>query len=104
MTTNLSYEEAKKLVQAEKPKENYMILPFGYDTKFVVPYKDGVAIITALANAEVYEKSYSSPTKISPIEVESFSPTLLSKDEYQRIKMAMLLQVNPDDLKKAATP
>lgn len=104
MTTNLSYEEAKKLVQAEKPKENYMILPFGYDTKFVVPYKDGVAIITALANAELYERSYSSPPRISPIEVDSFGPTLLSKDEYQRIKMAMLLQVHPDELKKAATP
>ena len=104
MATNLSYEEAKKLVQAEKPKENYMILPFGYDTKLIVPYKDGVAIISALANAELYARSYSSPTKILPIEVGTFSPTLLSKDEYQRIKMAMLLQVHPDELKKAATP
>lgn len=104
MTTNLSYEEARKLVQAEKPKENYMILPFGYDIKLVVPYKDGVAIISALANAELYERSYSSPTKIHPIEVDSFSPALLSKDEYQRIKMAMLLQVHPDELKKTQIP
>lgn len=100
----MTFEEAKKLVQSEKPKENYMILPFGYGCKLVVPYKDGVAIINALVNAEQYDKSYSSPTTITPIEVDSFSPSLLSKDDYQRIKMAMLLQVHPDDLKKAATP
>lgn len=100
----MTFEEAKKLVQAEKPKDNYMILPFGYDRRFVVPYKDGVAIINALANAEQYEKSYGSPTTIIPIEVDSFSPSILSKDDYQRIKMAMLLQVHPDDLKKTAKP
>lgn len=100
----MNFEEAKKLVLAEKPKENYMIIPFGYGNQLIVPYKDGVAIIGALANAEQYEKAYSKPTTIVPMEASSFTPSILSKDEYQRIKLAMLLQVDPEELKKASTP
>lgn len=99
----MTLEEARKIVQAEKPKDNYMLIPFGYDQKYVVPFKDGVAIINALVNAELFEKSCGFPTKIGPIDPDTFTPSILSKDDYQRIKMAMLLQVHPDELKKAST-
>ena len=100
----MTLDEARKYVQADKPKENYMILPFGYDQKLVVPYKDGVTIISALINAELYVKQYGSPTQITSMEVDCFTPTILSKEEYQRIKMGMLLNVHPDSLKDSKTP
>lgn len=93
--------EAQKKVRAEKPKENYMLIPLGYDSKYIVPYKDGVAILTALANAEKYEHSYSSNTKITPIAQDDFCPTILSSTEYELIKMANLLKVSVESLRNS---
>lgn len=96
----MEFEEAKKTVQAEKVKENYMLIPMGYDHHFLVPYKDGIAIVAALANAEKYIKSYSGKTRISPIEKDEFHPTILSRKEYELIKIANLLQVDVETLKE----
>lgn len=96
----MEFEEAKKAVQAEKAKENYMIIPMGYDTHFLVPYKDGIAIVAALANAEKFIKSYSDKTRISVIDKEDFRPTILSRKEYELIKIANLLQVDVETLKE----
>ena len=91
-------EEALKKVQAEKPKDNFMVVNIGYDNKIVVPYKDGMAIIAALVNAEELKEGYSEKTRITEFDRHSFNPKILSRAEYERIKMAMLLNVDPKDL------
>lgn len=91
-------EEALKKVQAEKPKDNFMVVNIGYDNNVVVPYKDGLAIVAALVNAEILTEGYSEKTRITEFNRHTFNPKVLSRAEYERIKMAMLLNVDPKDL------
>lgn len=95
----MEFEEAKKKVRADKPKENFMLIPFGYDRNYVVPYKDGISIMTALANAERLITNYGEKTRITGLERNEFSPQILSHHEYELIKIANLLQVDYKDLK-----
>lgn len=98
----MEFEEAKKKVRADKPKENFMLIPFGYDRNYLVPYKDGVSIITALANAERLVNNYGEKPRITGIDRTEFSPQILSHREYELIKIANLLQVDYKDLKDSA--
>ena len=91
-------EEALKKVQSEKPKDNFMLVNIGYDNNVIVPYKDGLAIVAALANAELLQEGYSEKTRITEFDRRTFNPKILSRAEYERIKMAMLLGVEPKDL------
>ena len=91
-------EEALKKVQSEKPKDNFMVVNIGYDSKIVVPYKDGLTIIAALVNAEELKEGYSEKTRITEFDRNTFNAKVLSRAEYERIKMAMLLNVDPKDL------
>ena len=95
-----NFAEAEKQVKAEKQKENMMVIPFGYDHKIVVPYKDGVKIIEALANAEVLKEEYSELPHFTGIERLHLNPTLMSRDEYELIKLASVLRVDYKELKK----
>ena len=96
----IRYEDAAKQVKAEKPKENLMVIPFGYDYKIVLPYKDGVKVIEALANAEVLKEEYSELPHFTGIERHHLNPTLMSRDEYELIKIASVLKVDYKELKK----
>ena len=91
-------EEALKKVQSEKPKDNFMLINIDYSNNIIVPYKDGLAIVAALVNAEILKEGYSEKTRITEFDRHSFNPKVLSRAEYERIKMAMLLNVDPKDL------
>lgn len=94
------FEDVAKQVKAEKPKENLMVIPFGYDHKIVLPYKDGVKIIEALANAELLKEEYGEIAHFTGIERHHINLTLMSRDEYELIKIASVLQVDYKELKK----
>ena len=94
------FEDVAKQVKAEKPKENLMVIPFGYDHKIVLPYKDGVKIIEALANTEVLKEECGEIAHFTGIERHHLNPTLMSRDEYELIKIASVLQVDYKELKK----
>ena len=94
-----NFAEAEKQVKAEKQKENMMMIQFDYGHKLVVPYKDGVKIIEALANAEVLKEEYGQPTYLSGVERDHFNPTIMSREEYELIKIGALLKVDYKDLK-----
>lgn len=96
----IRYEDAAKQIKAEKPKENLMVIPFGYDHKIVVPYKEGVKIIEALASAEVLKEEHGEFPYFTGIGRHHISPTLMSRDEYELIKIASVLQVDYKTLKK----
>ena len=104
----MNYEDALKKLKAEKPKDNFMILEFGYDTKFVMPHKHGVAMLEALTNAERLREGYGDPKRITEIERDSVISRVMSHQEYERFKIAGLLNISPDEVKefadKAANP
>ena len=93
-----NFAEAEKQVKAEKQKENMMVIPFDYG-QMVVPYKDGLKIIEALANAEVLKEEYGQPTYLTGVERHHFNPTIMSREEYELIKIGALLKVDYKELK-----
>lgn len=99
MVDTANYTSAAKKVQAKKPKENYMVLEFSY-TKLVLPYKDGLVFMTALLNAEELTDPYSGEHRIGPVKRDVVKSSLMSYQDYERIKIANLLGVTPDDLKE----
>ncbi len=74
-------EEALKKVQAEKPKDNFMLVNIGYDNNVIVPYKDGLAIVAALGNAQLLQEGYSEKTRITEFDRRTFNPKILLADE-----------------------
>ena len=94
-----NFAEAEKHVKAEKQKENMMVIPFDYGHKLVVPYKDGVKIIEALSNAEILKEEYGQLPYIAGVERHHFNPTIMSREEYELIKIGALLKVDYKELK-----
>ena len=93
----LNYAKARKEIQARKPKSNYLLVDFAYDKKYILPYEDGIKLMAMLEKAEQLYKEYGKPARIQGIrghiECHTFSP-----QEYERIKMAALLQVDPESI------
>ena len=101
MTTQTSetpnYAKAREDVNARKPKSNYLLVDFAYDKKYILPYEDGIKLMAMLEKAEQLYKEYGKHARIQGIrghiECRTFSP-----QEYERIKIAALLQVDPESI------
>jgi hypothetical protein len=100
----MDYAEASKKVGADKPKENLMLIEVAYDKKLLLPYKDGVAFMAAFSNAELLIEEYGTNTRIGEIDKHSVRCAVFSSKEYQRIKIAALLGMSPDEVKQYETP
>lgn len=73
-----------------------VIIEFGYSTKFVLPYDDGIELMSKFKNAEEWNSDdYKNPT-IKPLE-SSPTLTLLSKEKYQEMKTLHLLGLPKDN-------
>lgn len=96
----MNYKEAVKETQSRKAKENYCVVHFDYNTKYVMPYKDGVALLNALTVVEQLSDSYSNQGRITEVDPNVFKLTLLSPEQYQRYKIAALLNVSVHDVEK----
>lgn len=94
----MDYDEALKKVQGTKPKENYMMVTLSYGNKIILPYKDGVTLMTALASAEQLHEPYDGQHRISGIERDSITSAVMAHGEYVRIKIAALLGVKPSEV------
>lgn len=88
---------AVKTVRARKGKPNFMLVTLSYSKNYILPYADGIKMMEALANAEQLFGEYKKPTTIQSI-AEKVEFTTFSSAEYERIKTAMLLGVNSDDI------
>ena len=96
----MEYADAVKRVKAEKPKENYVLIEFGYDCKILVPHKDGLDILAGLVNAEKYSDHYQKPTRITEFSKDLIKTTFMSSSEYQRHKIAAMLNITADEVKE----
>ncbi len=96
----MDINEAIKKVRTEKPKDNLMVLEFGYDHKIILPHKDGSTILAALLNAERLRESYGDPTRVTELERDMVKIQTMSYAEYERIKVAALLHLTPNEVKE----
>jgi hypothetical protein len=96
----MEFKEALKKVQSSKVKENMIVVELSYDKKLVMPYSQGIALLSALENSEQLTENYSEKKKtitgLSPKEIKF---TVMSRNEYEQIKIAMLLNVSLEDVK-----
>lgn len=99
----MEYLEAVKKVQAKKPKENYMVIKLDYNTHIVLPHSAGMSFMNALAHAEILKEPYNEPHRIVEFDRSAITTHLMSADEYERFKIAALLNVTPDEVKQYAT-
>ncbi len=96
----MDYKEALKTVQARKIKENYLVITFGYDKKFILPHKDGITLLAALAQAEQLKDPYKEPHTISGLDRDAYSTTSLSHHEYELYKIASLMRIPIEELRE----
>lgn len=97
----MDYTEARKLAQADKPKENFLKVQVDYNRWVVLPYKAGLQFLDALSHAQEFKAPYNAPPYIGPLQGDLFIAAPISASEFERYRIAMLLQVSMDDLAKA---
>lgn len=90
--------EAQKKLKAEKPKEPRLLIAFGYDKRFVLPYQAGVEVLKHLAAAETLNDRYSSRRYLTPVDKDTLEATPFSGQEYEAIKLAAILNMSVDEL------
>ena len=78
----------------KKLPDSFAILEFGYSTKYVMPYTEGVQVMAAFANAEKYDSSDYENHKIVPMD-ESPTLSILSKDKYKELLLRALTSEPP---------
>lgn len=94
----MDYAQAVKEIESLKKgsKPPFLKITFHYDKRYVFPYKEGIAFVSALEHAEQVFESYREPSNIgeldSPIEI---SP--MSYKEYMAYKVSNLLQISLED-------
>ena len=97
----MDYQQALKQIQASKKeaKPPYLLVSFGYDRNYVFPYKEGLAFLAVMENAEQLEETYNKPSNIgeltSSIQVRPFTQT-----EYMSYKLSNLLQISLEDARQ----
>ena len=97
----MDYQQALKQIQASKKeaKPPYLLVSFGYDRNYVFPYKEGLAFLAVMENAEELKETYNKPSNIgeltSSIQVSPFTQT-----EYMSYKLSNLLQISLEDARQ----
>ena len=94
----MDYKEALKKVQVKKEKEPFMVFKMAYDLNLIVPHKDGVDLMNALSNAEQLHIPYNAQHHIGEVKRDQISITTMSREEYERYKIAGLLSITPDEV------
>ena len=100
----MDYQQALKQIQASKKeaKPPYLLVSFGYDRNYVFSYKEGLAFLGALEDAEQLEESYSKPSNIGELS-SSIQVRPLTHTEYMSYKISNLLQISLQDARDMQT-
>ena len=96
-----AYTSALAKVKAENPANNYLCIEIDNGLKIVLPYIDGMTLMTALNNAEQLDERYGDPGRINPLERRSICSFILSGVDYQYYKMAALLNMTFEELRSS---
>ena len=100
----MDYQQALKQIQASKKeaKPPYLLVSFGYDRTYVFSYKEGLAFLGALEDAEQLEESYSKPSNIGEL-TSSIEVRPITNTEYMSYKISNLLQISLQDARDMQT-
>jgi hypothetical protein len=96
----MEYKEALKKVQTEKQRDNKMLVRLDYSTSLLLPYKDGLVLMQALANAELFEMRYGSPARIKEFDDQTLVSRVISPKQYENYKISALLNIPVDKLEE----
>ena len=66
-------------------------ISFGYSSKYILPYEDGLALMKCFAHAETLTDSYNDNAAIVKLK-DSPELSIISHEEYAEIKMRALLK------------
>lgn len=80
------------------PKENFLAIEFDYSKSIVLPYDEGLRFVACLKNAELLEEQYNKPKAVKAFESAYFKTRILSRKEYEDIKIAAMLGITVDEL------
>jgi hypothetical protein len=97
----MNFKEAVKEAQKHKPAEHMMLINISYDKKLVLPFKDGLAFMATLQNAQIIEYNYSKPDRISQLDKDTIAISPMSQQDYQDLVIASLLNTRAAEVKKA---
>ena len=92
------YEEALKKIYSKTPKDNFMAIKFDYAKYILLPYDEGLKFLACLKQAELLTENYSKPKAIASFDSSTFETKILSRKEYEDIKVAALLGVTVEEL------
>ena len=74
----------------------YAKVKFNYNCTYIMPYEEGIALMSHFAEAEEYDESDYNNHKIIPMK-HSPELSILSRDEYTELKMKNLLLPSDDE-------
>ena len=86
-------KKASTLIK-EKELPNYLLIKFGYDAEYVLPYDKGIKILALFNEFEMYDTSDYQHAKITYSKLDkNISVRVLSGKEYIDLKAKALLRV-----------
>ena len=93
-----AYEEALKKIYNKTPKDNFVAIKFDYGKCVLLPYDDGMKFLSCLKQAELLNEQYGNPKTIVGFDSSAFETKILSRKDYEDIKVSALLGVTIDEL------
>lgn len=93
--------EAAKAVKSLKPGDQMIYVEIGYSIKLILPYKEGINLLSCLENAQILDRNYNKPERIRQFDASEIRVSPLSAKDYQDYQMAGLLGVQASEIKAA---
>lgn len=100
----MEFTEALKKVQASKNQDNFILVSMGWDQKYVFPYKEGLAFITAFERALRFMEDYDGNYQLIPIDRDHPTFHVLSREDYENIQITGLLNLKLSQIKEMRNP
>lgn len=98
MENKITVKQKKDLIN---PPKNYLLVTFGYNQKYILPYEAGIKMMSCLEVCEAYNTDDYHNPKITPVDSsDGFDMKVMSQEEYLKLKMAHLLQIDVVDLEE----
>ena len=98
MNKKTAIAQARSEIYSKTPKENFLAIDFDYGKSIVLPYNEGLQFLACLKNAELLTDQYSKPKTITAFESNYFKTRIVSRKEYEDMKIAALLGITVEEL------
>ena len=100
----MEFTEALKKVQTNKNQDNFILVSMGWDQKYVFPYKEGMECIAAFEHALCFKEDYDNNSRLIPIKRDHLAFHVLSREDYENIQIAGLLNLKLSQIKEMRNP